>query len=985
MPYSASISETNSTNATITVYSPGNLSAAYPVMLNVSINRNASLQYSLGNASYAINGSYDGNNSYFAGQLNGSLAFGIFKNGEHTIRLDFYHENITSLLYSFAVNDSTPPQILSQLNASASFTEKSALFNISTDELASVSPGQNVFLKSWNGTSGLLNISLENGYNEFSVSAADFNNNTLNYSFFVNASIAIMNCSDGAMNYHDGQNESGVDCGGSCGSCIALSVSTDKPQYTLGELAYIHVIARNDAPHNITVTAPEFYYSLTYLGSTYYILNPTKQGNYKINVTLDYKGSIESQISGFSAVSPVQENPLSLSITANATTSYSGDWVKFEQNIAGNSSRASFRWDFDSDNQNESEEESITRLYNQTGAFNVTLHATDGKWNFSAYKTVEVKGVYRVEVLVADNATMQPIDAEVSLGGQLRNTSNGAAAFEAREGTHELVISAKEYEAYAKSVTLSGNLSINASLKRKRPEALLLSVLSPGNNTITSNTVIFSFKVEDSAAATCGIYISAYAEEWKEAQKKEAAGITEFSAALPNGTSYWKINCTDAEGRSNTSETLVVEVNANALYVDLEKENRKAEDAILKIEQSIELLKGFDTKEAEMIEDMQLEEYLNGLKKQIERANRDLHNLKWRRLNQTEQAKLEKELVRKVEDARNGAIKDLRIIKSAEFVNYPKEPDIELLSSLLYRDARLDMAAFNEKNVRLQSYATATTKYRIAEITYETEKKTFSIITKKMSYSRNISEDFIMYEIIPKEFSDNASRITFLFDHEVIEQDPVIRFSQREPKFSYYVEGEISLADSNRAKTVIMSSKPPLKKQNEISGNAILGIPFKVKVDIRVMAEIIIILLLIIFYFAYSIMFPGVDKNLAAAQKNLQAASSHIVSGDYDKARAVYSELRGIFGKLKPEAKKRLYPVITGLNGKIDALYLKKKIVEANLYVESNPRQAHLIYSDVAAIYRRLPEPEKKEVHKDCAELNAKIAKSMKNEKPIAA
>ena len=109
---------------------------------------------------------------------------------------------------------------------------------------------------------------------------------------------------------------------------------------------------------------------------------------------------------------------------------------------------------------------------------------------------------------------------------------------------------------------------------------------------------------------------------------------------LENKTYQWKVKCVDREGNSNSSETRTFTTNNNAilneLSVNLDDQDKETEDIIGQINKIIESLEQLGTKEKEAAEDMQLKKTLEKAITQINRANRDLHSLKWRNLNDTE-------------------------------------------------------------------------------------------------------------------------------------------------------------------------------------------------------------------------------------------------------------------------------------------------------------------------------------------------------------
>src|SRR3989344_1395098 len=121
-----------------------------------------------------------------------------------------------------------------------------------------------------------------------------------------------------------------------CFSCINFSVTTDRDSYNLTDSVYITVIARSNSSVNVTVSRNN---AVTYrhnfvpvfsgapIAESRVISNTTDSGNYTINAIMNYLNITEQRSAVFKVVAPAS-SPLSVAISANATTVNEGDTIQ---------------------------------------------------------------------------------------------------------------------------------------------------------------------------------------------------------------------------------------------------------------------------------------------------------------------------------------------------------------------------------------------------------------------------------------------------------------------------------------------------------------------------------------------------------------------------------------------------------------------------------------------------------------------------------
>ena len=1001
--------------ANLTINSPDNSSA----LLN---GENIYLKFTINetiNANYSLNGQNIvnlGNGTSFSTLLDGTLPYGVLINAQHNLSINVRDASGNNAIvnYSFAVNDTLAPSISINITNNSIFSGTSLLLlvNINSNEHSDITYkiNENSFPSTIDlgaGKSKIINLTIINGANKLTINASDLHyNSNLNYLSFNFSLAQAPSCSDAIQN----GDETGIDCGGSCSSCIAFNIFTNKSSYNLTDNVYLTVIARANSTVNATVLKQNVVtYRRTFvpvftgapIAEKIIIDNTTNAGNYTINATMYYLNISENKNATFEIAAP-SSNPISVTINANATTVNEGDAIIFTSAISGNSSAISYKWDFQNDGVIDSTSASTAYTYTTNGTYNVNLTVSDSMWNQTDIEIITVRKLYNVTILAKDNATTNIIEnVEVEFDDELKNTSSdGKADFIRIAGRYSLAVKKPSYASFSNKTEINGNAIIEVYLIEDDVIAPIIQFMGPEDkSTISNNPTTFKYKATDKSDMTCKLYININSSLWKvEAIDINVKSDTESSFTLndlKNSTYQWQIECIDREGNSNFSEirtfTVDTSLTENELSIDLNEQDKDAEDIISQIDFITANLDSLSMDEKEATEAMQLRKNLEKSKIAVQRANRDLHSLIWRRLNQSELEQETKRILSRIEEVKVTTPKKIEVVDKSEFVKYASKEDVNKALEVLINSTNLKFSKkeFNnlvQENYKLQSLITVTTKAKIIDVDYISgTKNTITLIQKVVNTDKTL-DSIIFFEVIPKDIAKDLSEITLLFDYEIISNDPIVSIDVNKIKeFSYILNKRTSISDTEKLKSILLNKN---LKSSDKSSNLITGFlplnkissDFVKTADLRLIVEFAIVIILLIIFSYYQ--FGGSDKIAHLFNKELNeinglvsSALNDLKNNDYGNATLKYKEINSMFNKLDKGKRDRLKESVVELINKINLLYINQLSEKVTACIITNNREdAHAIYLKIQSIYKIIPKNYKAEVSKKCLEIHNKLS-----------
>ena len=1007
--FSSVVLALNESDINLTIISPDNttaLESGENIYLNFTTNLAISANYSFDNNPEKVLGT----NTIFSDLLEGTLLYNTLENGEHSITITLWdnNSNIAQHNRSFRVWDIYPPNISIKhngvdLNNSEIHNQSYTSITIISDEYANISYKLND--DDYSTSEDLdsdktidLNLDLKAGTNTLIVNATDFHGN--NNSFYVVFNFAT--CSDGIKN----SDETGIDCGGPCTACIEFNVTTSKITYEFGEDVLVTILSRANSIVNLTVFFGGYVvdsksitgYSPDYpIFMTTVLSNITSSGTYALNATSNYMGNINNKTIYFYVNPP--SNTLRVNINANATTINEGDTVKFTSTVIGYTGTLYYKWDFGSDGSIESTSTEVTKTYSNNGTYTVNLTVTDDTNTALDMETIVVKKIFNVTILVKNDSGNIVKDADVEFNDIHKNASDdGKASFLVNSGTYELRVKKSNYITYYNnSVEINSDKDIEVKLKYDENdyEKPKITLISPNQNQkISTDSVKITYKVEDNSEVNCSLQLNEYNDSWIEKgnhENPERNKENSFTLSeLKNGEYQYQIKCIDKYGNTGFSDTRAFYVDANT--AEMTRQDEDINSIIDKINRLLAEFEKLDKAEREVFDSLKIQKRLDDAKTELSRYKRDLNNLVWRRLNETELKEAEIDIYDKIEKLKDEIPTSLNVVDSTEFVAYPKEEDIENITLTYLNSKNKKYSKKQEKNIvedikELQSLITVTTKAKIVEISYLSNKEEMITLIEKELKIDESSTGLSLIEYIPKEIAKDISEIEFLFDYEVILNDPLISINIGElDKFAYYLGKEIKLEDTKKTKSILIN-EGGIPRENQITGFSILTNlkpGFISSSTTRILIEVLIIIILSLVYMGYSangtkIKYYLTDrnslKNLKEIKKFIESAKSELGNNNYYEAKSFYGNINPIFKKLPKDMKKEIYKNIVGLSNKLDLFYINKLLDQAEFSIQNKNKAAAIsAYNEITGLYKRVPLGYKSQVLKKCNELRLNLS-----------
>ncbi len=1014
--YSTIIVALDNNTANLTIDSPDNettLDSGEDVWLNGSITETVTLNYSLDGSPTLILGT----GTSFSTTLLGSLQ-NVLANGNHTLLIGIQDaaNNSAEVSYEFVVNDSEGPVV--NVNGPAnnsSLVNQTNVYHIQiqADETATITyelnNGSETINQEGRANSSVIALSLQEGLNTLVFRSEDVqgNNATLEYQYNFTLDDGITaTCNDGIKNYHDGQNETGVDCGGPCTACVPFTITTDKSSYLPDQQVAITVISRPNSTvsFNVTGGGASFGATTTTFPSFYIFTSTTNPGTYTITGVSYYWGVPTNLITSFTVNSTETPNPLELELDANDTSVIIGQRILFEADVEGNTTALNITWDFDNDGDTENTTQEVVHVYSKNGTYTVNLSVQQGNFTREETETIEVKKAYNVSFTVRDNETNNPIqNARVYLDDINTNTSSDGKAFlTVPSKTYAMAVTKQNYDSFGNSTRIDGKVSFTIYLQADGNDtsAPSITILSPSDNEKVGSSPSIEFRVSDESLVDCTLFTSVDEKWWvEEDTKPNLRSDRNHSFTIEDaeeGEYFWRIECTDEDGRRTESPTFSFEVETGLIQVTADADGNviRARELITLVVQIQKDFENLPRLEKEALQDLKWDELLSSQKIQLERASRDLSNVQWRRLNETDEQELIADIIARIDAVEDQIPSSISVLKSSEYVAYPQRADVEAITSAYLESKNVSLAssAFDDllrTNTQLQSHLTPTTRYKLVQVGYHGGvNQTITLMNRQVRVTGNAS-DVVVVEHIPKSIADSTDEIVVIDDHEILNPDPLVKVNLTvldDFSFSYFIIDEIALSTMEDAHIALLSEVLPESEGNFLTGFAVFeGFNkwLSQSGGTRLFIEIIIFIVLAVLYLLYSV---GVvdkvahkftaDKDVEALRKHIKDAEALLEQGKYDEAVQRYKGMAEEFKKLNGEQRRALHGEIVDLAHAIDASHIHRNLdTAANLIKEGKHAHAGKLYAEIMALYKRIAPKHKAKVLKRCMELHKLLQK----------
>ena len=493
----------------------------------------------------------------------------------------------------------------------------------------------------------------------------------------------------------------------------------------------------------------------------------------------------------------------------------------------------------------------------------------------------------------------------------------------------------------------------------------------------------------------------------KDASKK-IFGITD----LENITYWWKIECTDDEGNSATSQTWKFTVGRTNAVENTLVSNQESEggdiynDLIKQFEEVLDDLENLSTDMKESADTFGITEAVKDTIKQLKNAVRDIDSLNFRNDLTEEQKQTEKEyIITETDKVYQNTPIAITVLNRDSFVDYINKDELKEILEAYLEIKDIDVS-INKKQLieyldELQQEIVISTKTLSARLTYAdgTTKEVTGVVRGIKTY--NITDNAFMLEIIPKDVAESADDVLSSQKFEVVKQDPIIRFELKnkdkgETTIVYYFEDNINLELLREIKTAIFI------ELDSIDDEQITGFSTKSMKMPKVKGIIFIPVLVILLGLLGSMVFVGIkydgiatlkyliykiqgQKNLHYLNIILNDIQDALDTGEVERASSLYNESKDAYSELSTIAKNYSYNRVVGMAEKIRAYSqatdknqgieeIKTRInnIQSLLY-NSQISPALEEYKQIEAAYNRLDKDTKELLHPTLVALGNKI------------
>ncbi|MFH1916447.1 MAG: MopE-related protein [Nanoarchaeota archaeon] len=619
---------------------------------------------------------------------------------------------------------------------------------------------------------------------------------------------------------------------------------------------------------------------------------------------------------------------------------------------------------------------------------NITI--TDKAGNqLNTTMTLTVKKTYPVIITVTDNNTGSRVpDATITVKDkEVKTDTNGQARLTISQGTHTFSVLKEGYDLENVRYTIDRETNFTISLAKKDTIPPGITLITPANNSIT-NDGTFTYAVTDESLTSCEIFVGLANESLLALKNKTAnlpAGTYAATVSLHDGMYKWRVHCEDNKQNKAKSSLSFFEMKTGALpepAAVIEQQADKGQiNLIDELYNALDRMKTFSFQEQEAAELLDYEQKINDALKLIERANRDINDLKYRvDLSDREKEEKSKDIAQKIEDIYSNTPINLKVNKDKVFLKYPSEDEMVSFMDTYYKTYS---KAFRSLIIDYQKKASAQT--RAMQITLEFidgSTKEITLIAKELTIANQSRED-ILIEIIPTGIA-NPQEITFS-QNTVRTQEGIYQVEEPDQQLIYQIEKIIPLEKTENLITIIINKKF-VPDMTIPTGYATISLGETL--TLRNLLVILALILCLAFILHQTDGAAGLKAAISRGNKQLNYARVIITdardqadAGNLHDARQLFSDLKNIYAELREKEQYNLSAEINNLASFLDKQELLSRIRRCRDCLESKETGLAISeYQNMQALFNILPEEDRESVYPEVISLHNTLQQCLNNE-----
>jgi hypothetical protein len=693
-----------------------------------------------------------------------------------------------------------------------------------------------------------------------------------------------------------------------------------------------------------------------------------RSGSYIVDGIATYAGQTKVNRTSYkiiNSMSPSMSFSTSpkLNIPFNITASVSGGVAPYR-----------FTWDLN--NGTRISDVSIIQVsHSASGNYTQRLTVTDqGNNTRTINYTYTVRPIYMITIQTSDNQTggaLGDVDLDITneqthVQTKLRSAQNGYAYFEAEEGIYSIFASALNYQYHLEEYIFNITGSIQIILNRQSLQGPQVTLLNPAPNTTVGSPTSIKYTVTHTQPVNCTLYFGA--DNWftpNGSMTVSDSGSKEFLRDLGAGNYRVRIECTDAQAHTGTTAVVPFTVSTAVQTTSAAPSTDEVQfqGTIEAIDNILSNLDAYGPKEKEAIATLGFDKDLRNTKRAIQQAIRDLSDLQFRKELDENGKKAEyKRIMDNTKAVIANTPQGLAVTDSKTFVKYVKEDEIAKVTKELagVGGMSLDEEFLGRKILADQQKFTISTKVTQVELLYPDQSvKTITVVSRSFTYAPNLSSDYKIYEIVPKEVAKSARELELLTKGEVLKDDPILRFDTA-PSIIYIIPKRVDFTRVEDIKTVL--ARPYGGEQSLITGFAIFtGGDLKGMSMPAIALIALIILAYLIYYFdlikqtKYLIYRMGKNERVHYLSVLINDARDNLDTNNYERAELIYKEIRLSYDALPVPGKNELYEDVVELVHRMDSYYFNTVMLELDAAIKAGDMETAIqSYEKLTKIYQRL-------------------------------
>jgi hypothetical protein len=631
---------------------------------------------------------------------------------------------------------------------------------------------------------------------------------------------------------------------------------------------------------------------------------------------------------------------------------------------------------------------SLSVIHAQAGNYTHHIMVMDAANNTRQVNyTYEIEPRVTISVRALDASNGQAIaGAEVSMDdgdhqSTARTGTDGFSYHDVSLGTYDMLASAPGYAYAMQQVSVSGTNGqiFTITLRRDNTTLPVVTLIAPAAGSAVSTPVDTRFSVLYDRAVNCTVYTSADGSWFapNASMMVSGAGTQQLSLALAPGSQHIRVECADTQTPSRTGASATVAFTATTAEQAVGQDaapqptataaptsdDAKLQAAQDQIDALLNGIANYGGREKEAIDLLGYEQQLRNTKRAVQQAIRDLNDLQYRSdIAESDKGAERQRIVGGAQQLLLDTPYNITVVDTKSFVRYLREEEKGNVSQQLAGLGGLSMDPKVIARHIMDDQQKFTISTKAIQVSYgyaDGTSKSITVVRRSFTYAKNLSPDYAIYEIIPKEVAKSAQELTLLSKAEVLKSDPVLRFGT-EDTMVYIIPKSVDLSVVEDIRTILL--RPYAKEESMMTGFAIFGAGDIAGIDTRWLLLLGAVLLLYIGYYfdlhkhlQFLFYRFGKKSKTHYVRVLINDANDNLEANNYEKADMLYKEIRLTYDTLPLFAKNELYDDILELLQKMDSYYFNLIMIELDGHIRAGELEAAIrSYEKLTGVYARM-------------------------------